>query len=233
MSDATFLAKMAPYAMQAAHATGLDCRLFLVQWALESAWGTSTVSSHNNYAGLENSAGKGCTVCNGQYTCCPTVADFTALYLAILGDSTYASVRATAGEALTNQLEALGRSPWAASHYATGCGYDGCELVNLYADQKALFDTYCVAPPPNPCDPSPCPPGCTCVCAGPSCNAADCINCPGSTPAPAGYTPSTGPALFAVAAGAAVLGGVWYERRRSTGHAPGLHFPSLVRPSRS
>ena len=158
MSDASFITAMAPYAEQAATATGLDCRLFLVQWALESAWGTSTIARNDsNFAGIEwPSAGKGCTTHDGIYTHCLNVQDFTDLYIAIISDSTYAAVRATAGQSLENQMEALGRSPWAASHYSTGCGYDGCELVNLYHDEQSLFDGASCSgggaspPPPNP-----------------------------------------------------------------------------------
>ena len=231
MSDATFLAKMAPYAMSIAAATGLDCRLFLVQWALESNWGTSTVASHNNYAGIENSSGKGCSPCDGIYTCCPTVADFAALYTAIISDSTYASVRAAAGESLTNQLEALGRSPWAASNYETGCGYPGCELVNLYASQRELFDEYCAPAVANPCVPNPCPAGCTCAPAGPDGAVPQCI-CPSSTP-PAGY-PSSSSVLpvLAIAAGGALGVLAWRQTGRSIPLPAGVHSALQPRPSR-
>ena len=164
MSDASFLAEIGPYAAEVAHATGLDCRLFMVQWALESAWGTSGVAHNNNFAGIENSAGHGCTVCDGIYTCCPTIADFEALYLAILDQGIYAPVRATAGQSLAAQFRALGASPWAASHYATGCGSDGCELINLYAAQRSLFDAAAASScGTDPCTGVVCPPGDTCV----------------------------------------------------------------------
>jgi hypothetical protein len=153
MSDQSFLAEIGPSCAQVAHVTGLDCRLFMVQWALESAWGTSAVAHNNNFAGIEHSAGKGCTVCDGIYTCCPSLADFTALYIAIFTQGTYASVIATHGQSLANQFAALGRSPWAASHYATGCGAAGCELANLYASEQSLFDTAAAAAcgTTNPC----------------------------------------------------------------------------------
>jgi hypothetical protein len=154
MSVATFCAAMLPYAKQAATATGLRCELFLTQWGLESNWGQSIIAvDDHNFAGIEcPSAGKGCTGCDGIYTRCPTTADFADLYIAILSDSTYAPVRATAGQSLTSQFEALGRSPWAESHYATGCGYDGCELVNLYNDEAATISAACAGtgPPPPP-----------------------------------------------------------------------------------
>jgi hypothetical protein len=141
MSDASFLAEIGPSCHEVATATGLDCRLFMVQWALESFWGTSQVASHNNFAGIEApSAGKGCTCCIGGFTVCPSLADFTALYIAIFTGGSYAGVIATHGQALSAQFAALGRSPWAASHYATGCGADGCELANLYASEQSLFD---------------------------------------------------------------------------------------------
>ena len=157
MSNASFLAAMAPYARAQATATGLDCRLFLVQWAYESTWGTSPVSRNNNFAGIENSSGKGCTVCNGVYTCCPTVADFSALYTAIITDSTYATLRKAAGESLALQFVALGNSPWAAGHYEGSCGTPGCGLAELYHANQALFDAagcQSVSPPPPPPGPT-------------------------------------------------------------------------------
>lgn len=159
MSNASFLAALAPYAHAQAQATGLDCRLFLVQWAYESAWGSSEIASHNNFAGIENSNGKGCTVCDGIYTCCPSIADFSALYTALITDSLYAGVRATAGQPLAAQFTALGQSPWAGGHYAGTCGTPGCALAELYAANQASFDaagcqSVAVGPPgPNPGNP--------------------------------------------------------------------------------
>ena len=156
MSNQSFVAAMAPYAHQVASATGLDCRLFLVQWAYESAWGSSEVASHNNFAGIEHSAGKGCTVCDGIFTCCPSVADFAALYTAIIEQPIYASVRATAGQPLGDQFIALGRSPWAAGHYEGSCGSPGCALAQLYAANAATFDAAgCQSVPPPPPGPGP------------------------------------------------------------------------------
>jgi Mannosyl-glycoprotein endo-beta-N-acetylglucosaminidase len=180
MSDASFIAAMTPYAVQAASATGLDCRLFLVQWALESTWGTSTIARNDsNFAGIEwPSASTGCTTKDGIYTHCDNAQDFTHLYIAIINGATYASVRATAGQSLENQMEALGRSPWAESRYSTGCGYDGCELVNLYHDEQSLFDgASCVAS--CTCD---CPAGYTC---GPDCSCTP----PASPPSPSPVVP--------------------------------------------
>jgi hypothetical protein len=182
MSDASFLAEIGPYTHDVAAATGLDCRLFMVQWALESNWGTSGVAvADHNYAGIEcPSAGKGCSGCDRSgYTICPSLADFTALYTAIITDSTYASVVATHGQSLSAQFAALGRSPWAASHYATGCGVDGCELANLYASERALFDAAASAScgtTTNPCAGVVCSP---CY----ECSAGVCVNT-----CPAGYT---------------------------------------------
>lgn len=247
MSDASFLATMAPYAKQIAAATGLDCRLFLIQWAIESAWGTSAVASHNNFAGLENSAGKGCTVCDGVYTCCPTIADFAALYTAIITDATYASVRATRGQPLFNQCVALGKSPWACSHYGctatTGCpvcANAGQNLWNLYVDQQSLFDSACgvVVSAPNPCLPNPCDAGCTCVPAGPTGSVAQCVNCPGGSSAPAAAYQTSGSntaLVIAALTGGAVLAGVAWRQHtgRSIPVPAGLHSLLQPRPSRS
>ena len=119
MSVASFLALMAPYAGTAAKDTGLDCRLMLTQWALESGWGTSALAiNDHNYAGLRRSAGSGCTCCAGDgiSTVCPSIADFTALYVAILHQH-YAALLASAGHPLSAQFVALGQSPWDAGHY--------------------------------------------------------------------------------------------------------------------
>lgn len=152
MSVASFCTTMVPYAKQAASATGLDCRLFLTQWGYESSWGTSSVASHNNFAGIEHSSGKGCTCCTGDgvYTVCPSVADFTALYIAILEQSIYAGVRATAGQALSAQMVALGESAWAAGHYEGTCGTPGCALIELYNANASAIDACSTTTPPPP-----------------------------------------------------------------------------------
>lgn len=155
MSNASWLSSIAPYAGQAARATGLDCRLFLVQWAYESTWGTSSVASHHNLAGIEHSQGKGCTCCTGDgvYTICPNLTDFAALEAAILLGGSYAGVLATRGQALAAQFAALGRSPWAAGHYQGGCGTPGCALAALYAANQAAIEAAarsCTSAPPPP-----------------------------------------------------------------------------------
>jgi hypothetical protein len=209
MSDASFLAEIGPSCHEVATATGLDCRLFMVQWALESFWGTSQVASHNNFAGIEApSAGKGCTCCIGGFTVCPSLADFTALYIAIFTQGTYASVIATHGQSLANQFAALGRSPWAASHYATGCGAAGCELANLYASEQALFDAAAAAAcgTTNPCA------GVTCqacyACAGGVCvdQCATGWTCVAGVCTPPGSPPPTSSAGPYLAIGVALLG---------------------------
>lgn len=200
MSVASFVAAMAPYARQVASATGLDCRLFLTQWGYESAWGTSPVSQHNNFAGIENSTGKGCTVCNGIYTCCPTIQDFTDLYIAIIEQGIYAPVRATAGRALSTQMVALGNSPWAAGHYEGSCGTPGCGLISLY-NQFATTINACLSAPPA-CSP-PCPSGFTCV-AG---------HCVPTSPPPSGSGTKFGTVLLIVS-GVAFGAAAWEHRER-------------------
>ena len=199
MSVASFCTAMAPYARQAAVATGLDCRLFLTQWGYESTWGTSSVASHNNFAGIEHSSGKGCTCCTGDgvYTICPNVQDFTNLYIAILEQGIYASVRATAGQALSVQMVALGNSPWAAGHYAGSCGSPGCALIEVYNANAAAINA-CLGT--ATCTP-PCAPGSTCV-------AGTCVPAP---PPPAGSLGGLGTVLLVV--GTVALGAAAWEHR--------------------
>ncbi len=166
MSITSFCQQMAPYAEQEASLTGLDCRLFLLQWVLESASGTSTIAQNDhNYAGISNSSGQGCSCCDDGYSICPSPQDFVALYHQIITNGDYAGVLGTAGQSLQAQVTALGNSPWAGSHYGSP---PGTNLWNLYLSNQSAFNGACSASAPAP-QPVPvatcgaCLPGWTCV----------------------------------------------------------------------
>jgi len=205
VSVQSYIATMTPYARQAAQATGLDCRLFLVQWALESGWAAS--DGWGNWT-CNNEANMSCAPCsNGGYCSCgvhgspcfccyPTLQDFTDAYLAFLHNGNYAGVLAATGQPLTAQFQALGQSPWDCGHYGCSggggcptCANAGNSLIAIYQDFQSDFDNACpsVAPPsPPPTNP----------CAGVSCDA--CSTCSDGTcfsACPAGWSCVAGECL--------------------------------------
>ncbi len=153
MSVASFLAAAAPYAGQEASVTGLDCRLFLVQWGLETGWGSSNLARCNNWAGLTCDHCTAAGTCSGRFACLPSPAAFRSAYDCFLHNGNYGGVLAARGQSLSAQFVALGVSPWDAGHYAGTCGHPGCALQNLYAANQSAVDgaaRNCAAGTPPP-----------------------------------------------------------------------------------
>src|SRR5258708_826333 len=86
---------------------------------------------------------------------------FAGDYSAVLPSGLYSGVLGSAGTTLRAQLAALGRSPWAGSHYDDGGG-PGSSLMRLYGLLQPLsgigLDDPLMATQPPPPPPSPPPP---------------------------------------------------------------------------
>jgi len=114
-----------------ARCNGLDPDVILSQFALETAWGESQLCTvHNNLAGISHfngwaNAGGFCTF--------PNLNDFAVAYGQVLNNGLYKNVLDSTHESPSAQIEALGASPWAASHYDDGNG-PGSSLLPIYAE---------------------------------------------------------------------------------------------------
>lgn len=162
MSVPSFLSTVQPYAAAEAAATGLDCRMFMTQWAFESGWGTSALAQHNNLAGIT------CAPCSYGGYCLPgtrfcgypSLSAFQQAYNAFLHNGNYGAVLAAAGQPLLTQFVVLGQSPWDAGHYMGNCGSPGCSLIEVYQGLQSAIDAAgaaCAVAPPSPPPPAPPP----------------------------------------------------------------------------
>jgi hypothetical protein len=125
-----FIANFGGVADQVASGTGLSRWSLLVQWANETATGTQ-IFNRNNLANIRCSPSTFC-----QYA---TLADFADAAIATWHNGFYGAVLATAGQSVSNQLLAIGASPWSAGHYGLReCGYAGCSLIALW---RSEFDS--------------------------------------------------------------------------------------------
>lgn len=126
-----FLADYAGYAQLAAQQTGIPWETIIAQWADETGWGTSTafVAGHN-FAGVSP---------GGRIATYPDVATGLAAYISTLLDPVYATVRNAGAQGPVAAAQALGASPWAASHYNASGGGPGSDLVTILA--QAGLDT--------------------------------------------------------------------------------------------
>lgn len=120
-----FKSQMYPYALKAGQALGMSPEFVLGQWALESAYGTSTIAKKaGNYAGIRYTSHadyKYSTTGNGAFSGYNTLTNFVNDYIRVMGLSFYDKVR----QATTMQQEAsaLESSPYDANgkadHYGT------------------------------------------------------------------------------------------------------------------
>jgi hypothetical protein len=164
VTPAGFVAAYGDAADQAAAASGLSRWSVLTQWALETGW--CAPNSGCSCANLAGITCHGACSCNGAGFCCyPNTAPFAADYAGVLHNGLYGGVLGAAGSTIRQELQALGRSPWAGSHYDNGGG-PGSSLVGLYGSLIqplagiGLDDslTTAAAPPPPPEPSSPPPP---------------------------------------------------------------------------
>lgn len=123
-----FWNKYAPFAIMV---NDVDKRIFpetaLVQWAVETGYGTSELCTvENNYAGITTGDGKTFLHFMNGY-------DFVNTYVNDLHLKYYTNVLNQRD--ITEQLLELGISPWAGSHYMEN-GIAGQELVSIYQNNK-------------------------------------------------------------------------------------------------
>jgi Mannosyl-glycoprotein endo-beta-N-acetylglucosaminidase len=118
-----FVAQYSSYAQAAASQTGVPWQTILAQWADETAYGTSAAFTQGyNFAGVSP---------GGSVASYPSLAAGLAAYVQTLSSPLYASVRNAASGGPVAAAQALGASPWAASHYDASGGGPGSDLVAI------------------------------------------------------------------------------------------------------
>lgn len=112
--------------------TGIDRTALLIQWAVETAFGTE-VNNRNNLGNIR------CLVeypCSGGFTQFPNLPAFASAAVATWRNGYYPDVLAAAGQPLDVQLRAIGASPWDAGHYNDGGG-PGSSLLAIMPEFSA------------------------------------------------------------------------------------------------
>lgn len=118
MTPEEFKTTYKPLADRVAEVTGLSPELFLTQWAHDSGWGNSQLAQLNNLAKIKYDGGwYGSTLAFGEYSAYPNENQFEQDYLRVLGAPFYENLKATAGQPLSAQIQALGESPYDEGHY--------------------------------------------------------------------------------------------------------------------
>ena len=113
MTPTEFAATFLQEANDVSRGTGIDIGALLAQWGVETAWG-GQIFNQNNLANIRCSPTTFC-----QYA---TLDVFVTACIATWHNGNYNAVLATAGQPVTNQLIAIGQSPWSADHYGNPPG---------------------------------------------------------------------------------------------------------------
>ena len=130
---AAFFATALPYALQAHVATSVDTSVILAQWANETAYGGPDWSPNNNPGNVGSYDGQ-------PVATFPTLEIGVDAYIHTMMLDYYVGVRQAVG--WMSQAQALGRSPWASSHYTSGGRPPGSELVAIIIDNDLVqYDT--------------------------------------------------------------------------------------------
>lgn len=110
MSPEQFFKDMSLPAIKAGAQLGMPPKVILAQWALESAYGGSSLAREsNNYGGIkytEHADGR-----NGSYAAYKSVGSFVADYVRVMSQPYYYEVRQASG--IHDTVVALGKSPYA------------------------------------------------------------------------------------------------------------------------
>lgn len=139
MADAqAFVDEMAPYAVAAQNATGINANVILAQWGNETGWGTSSAFTKNF-----NPAGIGITSSSVSGQDYGSIEGGVQAYINFVNDnSRYQAVKAAGVNNPQAQAVAFGNSGWAAGKYDDGGG-PGSSLV---ADMQSFTAPTGVAP---------------------------------------------------------------------------------------
>lgn len=150
-----FEAQMVPYAEQASKATGIPVSVILGQWALESNWGTSKLSTKRlNFGGISqtknavpswsDAVGTVARPANegGFYLVYNSIQSFVNDYITVMKNSRYASVRqAGVTPGVIDDIEALKKSGYAASGYAQSTLPGIIKSLAKYDKKKVVLST--------------------------------------------------------------------------------------------
>lgn len=123
MTPAEFAATYLSEAQAVGHGTGIDPYVLLAQWGVETGWG-SAVNNQNNLANIRCLAD---VPCIGGFAQFPSPDSFLVNCIATWHNGFYAAVLAARNA--SDQLRAIGESPWSANHYGNP---PGAELVIAY-----------------------------------------------------------------------------------------------------
>lgn len=128
----SFLDTYSAYAQLAETKTGVPWQTILAQWADETGWGQAPAFANGfNFAGVSP---------GGRVAVYPDLMSGLAAYVATLTQPIYATVRNAAPQGPVAAAQALGASPWAASHYNDSGGGPGSDLVAIL-DETGLAST--------------------------------------------------------------------------------------------
>jgi flagellum-specific peptidoglycan hydrolase FlgJ len=112
MSPDKFFKKFSGYAMGAGAALGIPHQVILAQWALESAYGGSSLANRaKNFAGIKYNSNADFK--SGSYAGYNSISAFASDYVRVMRLDYYADVRQASG--VSETVEALGDSPYAES----------------------------------------------------------------------------------------------------------------------
>lgn len=150
MTPREYAQQMSPYANRASQQTGIYPSIILLQWGLESGWGTSHFASYNNHGGItyvDESIAAGPIPAPGvagqTFAAYASLWQFADDYARVMSLSYYAEVRAACqrGEERTEICRQLGLSPYDAGHYELH-GVPGAKLMNVleHAPELAEYD---------------------------------------------------------------------------------------------
>lgn len=113
MTPEAFIEEYQPLAQELSDATGIDHRVFLSQFAVDTAWGTSRLAREaNNLTKLKTN-----DRFDGTYAAFSSLQEFSAAYRQELANPIHAGIVQSVGEPVEAQLQALAESPLDDNHY--------------------------------------------------------------------------------------------------------------------
>lgn len=139
MSDQTFINDVVSLAQAASAKTGVRPSVIIAQWCNETGFGTSEAwNVGNNFAGVSP---------GGVIASYPNKLAGLQAYIDTMNNGYYNAVKDAGKQGAIAQAEALGRSPWAASHYGNPPGSDLVSIIEQF--NLTQYDTG-TEPTPSP-----------------------------------------------------------------------------------